>query len=161
VLRRRPDMVLSVSATTRPARPGERHGIDYYFIGEPAFLALRDRGELLESATVYGNLYGTPRGPVEEALAAGRDVILEIDIQGAESVKRSMPEAVLVFVEPPSFGDLVTRLRGRGTEDSEAMARRVEAAYEEMKVKQLYDHIVVNDEIDRAVEAFIRILEPE
>ena len=158
-LKRRPDIVLTVSATTRPARAGERDGVDYNFITISDFLALRDRGAFLESAKVYGNYYGTLRAQVDEALALGRDVIVEVDIQGAESIKRSMPEAVLVFVEPPSFEDLASRLRGRGTEQAEDLGRRIEAAYEEVKVKGTYDHIVVNDDLDRAVEDFLRILE--
>ena len=159
VLRRRPEVALSVSATTRPARAGERHGIDYTFVSREEFLTLRDGGEFLESAEVYGHLYGTPRSQVERVLEAGRDMIIEVDIQGAMAIKRAMPEAILVFVEPPSLEDLMVRLRGRATEDSESMRRRVEAAYEEIKVKRIYDHIVVNDDLDRAVEDFLRILE--
>lgn len=158
-MKRRPGILLTVSATTRPARAGERDGVDYNFISVSDFLALRDRGAFLESAEVYGNLYGTLRAQVKEALAVGRDVIVEVDIQGAESIKRAMPEATLVFVEPPSMDDLTTRLRGRGTEDPDALGRRIEAAYDEVKVKGTYDHIVVNDDLERAVEAFVRILE--
>ena len=115
-----PDLVLSVSATTRPVRPAERQGIDYHFVSVPEFIGMRDRGEFLESAEVYGNHYGTPRGPVEAALAAGRSVIAELDIQGAQAVKRAKPEAILIFIEPPSLDDLFGRLRGRGTEDAES-----------------------------------------
>lgn len=158
-LKRRPDIVLTVSATTRPARVGERDGVDYNFIAVSDFLALRERGAFLESAEVYGNHYGTLRAQVDEAIAVGRDVIVEVDIQGAESIKRAMPEAVLVFVEPPSMEDLASRLRGRGTEQAEDLGRRIEAAYEEVKVKGTYDHIVINDELDRAVDEFLRILE--
>ena len=159
VLRRRPEVALSVSATTRPARAGERHGIDYTFVSREEFLTLRDGGEFLESAEVYGHLYGTPRSQVERVLEAGRDMIIEVDIQGAMAIKRAMPEAILVFVEPPSLEDLMVRLRGRATEDSESMRRRVEAAYEEIKVKRIYDHIVVNDDIGKAADALVRILE--
>ena len=158
VLRRRPDIWLSVSATTRPARPGERHGVDYVFVPESEFVALRDRGELLEWAVVYGNLYGTPRAPVEAALADGRDVICELDVQGAATIKRTVPRATLVFVEPPSMDDLFLRLRGRGTESPRAVSNRVRAAYEEVKSKGLYDHIVVNDDVGRAADALVRIL---
>jgi guanylate kinase len=158
-LKRRPDIVLTVSATTRPARAGERDGVDYSFIAVEDFLALRDRGAFMESARVYGNYYGTLRAQVDEPLALGRDVIVEVDIQGAESIKRAMPDAVLVFVEPSSFEDLARRLRGRGTEQADDLGRRIEAAYEEVKVKGTYDHIVVNDDLDRAVEDFLRILE--
>lgn len=159
VLARRPDVWLSVSATTRPARPGERHGIDYRFVSIPEFTAMRERGDLLESAEVYGNLYGTPKEPVDRALAQGRDVICELDVQGAVSVKRARPEAVLVFVEPPSLDDLFLRLRGRGTEDPPSLSKRMKAAYEEVKNKGLYDHIVVNDSIDRAVRRLLLILD--
>jgi guanylate kinase len=159
VLRRRPDVMLAVSATTRPARAGERHGIDYEFVSTEDFLAVRDRGDFLESAEVYGHLYGTPRAPVERALAAGRDVLLEVDIQGALAVKRALPEAVLIFVEPPSMDDLMSRLRGRATEDLDSLRRRIEAAYDEIKVKRIYDHIVVNDEVHSAANALVRILD--
>ncbi|CAN5322531.1 guanylate kinase [soil metagenome] len=159
VLSQRPDVWLSVSATTRPARPGERHGVDYRFVSQPDFMAMRERGDLLESAEVYGNHYGTPRRPVDHALAQGRDVICELDVQGAVSVKRARPEAVLVFVEPPSLDDLFLRLRGRGTEDPPSLSKRMKAAYEEVKNKGLYDHIVVNDAIDKAVERLLLILD--
>ncbi len=161
VLKRRPDILLSISATTRPARPGERNGVDYRFISEPEFLALRDRGEFLESALVYGNYYGTPRGPVEAALGSGRDVLAELDIQGAASIKRAKADAVLIFIEPPSLDELSLRLRGRGTEAPEALSQRLKAAYEEVKRKAHYDHIVVNDEVERAANELLRILEEE
>jgi guanylate kinase len=159
VLKRRPDIMLSTSVTTRPARAGELDGVHYHFIPPEKFIAMRDAGNLLESAQVYGYSYGTPRAPVEEAVAGGRDVVLELDIQGAISVKRAMPEAILVFVEPPSFHELKARLRGRGTEDAGALGRRIEAAYDETKARGQYDHIVINDEIEAATEEFIRILD--
>lgn len=158
VLVRRPDVVLSVSVTTRPARPGEREGIDYRFISVPEFLGMRDRGEFLEWAEVYGNYYGTPRAPVDIALSTGRDVLCELDIQGAMSIKKAVPKAVLVFIEPPSLDDLLLRLRGRGTEDPESISKRVMAAYDEVKNKGLYDHIVVNDDVADAAEELTRIL---
>jgi guanylate kinase len=159
VLKRRPNVLLSTSVTTRPARAGELDGVHYHFAPTERFRAMRDAGEFLEWAEVYGHLYGTPRRPVEKALRSGRDVMLELDIQGAVAVKRALPQAVLVFVEPPSFHELKARLRGRGTEEPGAMGRRIEAAYEETKAKGLYDHIIVNDEIKRAAEEFIRILD--
>lgn len=159
LLRRRPDLVLSVSATTRPVRPGERHGVDYLFLPREEFVGMRERGEFLESAEVYGNLYGTPRGPVEAALSRGQDVICELDIQGAAAVKRAKPEAILVFIEPPSLDELFKRLRGRGTEDPEALRTRVKAAYEEVKAKGLYDRLVVNDDVTQAADELVRILE--
>lgn len=147
-----------MSKTTRPARAAERNGVHYDFISKNDFLARRDMGGFLEWAEVYGNLYGTPRVPVEAALAAGRDVICELDIQGALSVKRARPDAVLVFIEPPSLDELFMRLRGRGTEDPETMSTRLRAAYDEVKQKGLYDHIVVNDDLEQAVAALLRIL---
>ena len=159
LLRRRPDAYLSVSATTRPARAAERNGVHYHFVSLHEFLSRRDSGGFLEWAEVYGHLYGTPRAPVEDALAAGRDVICELDIQGATAVKRAKPAAVLVFIEPPSLDELFMRLRRRGTEDPEALSQRLRAAYEEVKRKGVYDHIVVNDEVDRAVDDLLRILE--
>lgn len=155
----KPQLVLSVSDTTRPARPGEVQGADYQFVSREEFLGKRDRGEYLESAEVYGNLYGTPRSPVQRELVSANDVILEIDIQGAGMVKRAMPEAVLVFIEPPSFDELSARLRGRGTEDAESLLRRMQASYDEMKAKGAYDYIVVNDDLVRATGELVRILE--
>jgi guanylate kinase len=159
LLGRRPELVLSVSATTRPARPGERSGIAYHFLSDGEFEAMRDRGDFLEWAEVHGYRYGTPRSIVESLLARGRDVVLELDIQGALAVKRAKPDAILVFIEPPSFEDLLIRLRGRGTDDPETISRRVKAAYEEVKSKDLYDHIVVNDRLEEAVDALVRILD--
>ncbi|CAN5648601.1 guanylate kinase [soil metagenome] len=159
LLRRRGELVLSVSATTRPARAAERNGVHYDFVSRNDFLSQRDSGGFLEWAEVYGNLYGTPRAPVDAALAAGRDVICELDIQGALSVKRIAPEAVLVFIEPPSLDELFMRLRKRGTEDPAALSKRLRGAYEEVKQKGLYDHIVVNDDLEAAVGALVRILE--
>ena len=153
-----PDVALSISATTRPLRPGERNGVDYMFVSVPEFLGMRDRGEFLESAQVYGNYYGTPRAPVDNALAAGRDVLLELDIQGAASVKRAKADAVLVFIEPPSFDDLKERIRGRGTEDPETLFKRLEAAYEEVRSKGIYDHIIINDRVERAAQELARII---
>ena len=159
LLKTNPELVLSISATTRPLRPGERNGVDYLFVSVPEFLGMRDRGEFLESAHVYGNYYGTPRIPVDNALHSGRDVILELDIQGAASVKRAKPDAVLVFIEPPSFDDLRERIRGRGTEDPETLFKRLEAAYDEVRSKGTYDHIVINDRVERAAAELARIIE--
>lgn len=159
ILRRKPDLFLSISATTRPARQHERNGIEYHFIPTQEFLGMRDRGEFLESAEVYGHFYGTPRGPIEAALASGRDVLCELDIQGARSVKRAKPDAKLIFIEPPSLDELFLRLRGRGTEDPESLSHRLREAYDELKSKGRYDHIVVNDDLDTAVDDVLRILE--
>jgi guanylate kinase len=156
---RRPDVFLSVSSTTRPARRGEIDGVNYHFVSERDFVAGRDRGDFLETAEVYGNYYGTPRAPVEAALRQGRDVILELDIQGALAVKRALPDSALIFIEPPSLEELFTRLRGRRTEDPDALRRRVQAAYDEVKEKGAYDHIVVNDRIEEAIAQVIRIMD--
>jgi guanylate kinase len=161
LLEMRPDIFVSVSATTRPARSGERHGSDYLFVSTQEFRAMRDRGEFLEWAEVYGNLYGTPRAPIETALSQGRTALAELDIQGAQATKRAKPEAVLVFIEPPSLEDLVLRLRGRGTEDAESLSRRVKASYEEVKAKGVYDHIVVNSVVETAAAQLLRILEEQ
>jgi guanylate kinase len=149
---------VSISATTRPPRPGEQESAHYLFLSREAFEARRDRGEFLEWAEVYGNLYGTPRAPVDAALAAGRDVLCEIDTQGALQIKRARPEAILIFIEPPSLDELVARLERRGTEDADAVSRRVQAAYEEVKQKVVYDHVVVNDDLGAAVDELVRIL---
>lgn len=161
LLSRKPEIVLSVSDTTRPARRGERGGAWYNFISREEFLGKRDRGEYLESAEVYNHFYATPRAPVEHHLASGRDVILEIDIQGATMIKRAMPEAVLIFIEPPSLDELSARLRGRGTEDPESLLRRMRASYDELKAKGTYDHIVVNDDLDRATDELASILDSQ
>lgn len=159
VLEKRPDIFLSISATTRPARAGEVDGTHYHFVSPEEFAGMREQNEFLEWAQVFDNLYGTPRGPVEQAAAAGRDVIAELDIQGAMMVKRARPDAILVFIEPPSLDDLAPRLRGRGTEDPATLNRRLQAAYEEIKKKEAYDHVVVNDDPDEAVGELLRILE--
>jgi guanylate kinase len=158
-LERRPDLVLSVSATTRAPRASEQDGVHYHFISQAEFRRMVAAGEFLEWAEVYGALYGTPLAPVRAALGAGRDVLLELDIQGAVQVKEAEPEAVLVFIEPPSMEDLSERLRERGTEDPESRARRIEAGHEEVKVGRTYDHIIVNDRLEEAVEDFLRILD--
>jgi guanylate kinase len=159
VLKLKPEVVLSVSVTTRPMRRGELNGVDYQFITRSEFLRMRDAGELLEWAEVYGNFYGSPRPPVEAALSAGQDVLCELDIQGAMSVKRAKPNAVLIFIEPPSMEELMIRLRGRGTEEHDDMAVRIDAAYEEIRNKEIYDHIVVNDDVGKAASEVVRIIE--
>lgn len=158
VLGRRPDLFLSVSWTTRSVRRGERNGIDYHFVTPQDFIRMRETGGFLEWAEVYGHLYGTPKQPIDEAHAAGRDVIAELDIQGAMRVKRARPEAILVFIEPPTLEELAPRLRGRGTEDPSALSRRLHAAYEEVKKKEAYDYVVVNDDLGEAVSAVLRII---
>jgi guanylate kinase len=145
-----PEFVFSVSATTRKPRKGERNGMDYEFMGRPEFEAMRDRGELAEWAEVHGNLYGTPMRNFEEATE--RHLVLDIDVQGARQIRKRIPDAVLVFVIPPSAEVLVSRLTKRGTEADEEVARRLRAAIRELSSAKDFDHVVVNDDLERAVE---------
>ncbi|MBN2177031.1 MAG: guanylate kinase [Demequinaceae bacterium] len=147
------DVWVSVSVTTRPRRPGEKDGIDYSFVTEEEFSRMIEDGEFLEWATVHGtHRYGTPRQPVEERLAAGVPCILEIDLDGARQVRAAMPEALFVFVAPPSWEELVRRLTGRDTESEEERARRLSTARVEMDAAGEFDEVVVNDDLDEAVE---------
>lgn len=157
--RRRHDLLLSVSVTTRASRHGESDGVDYRFVSDEEFDAMEREGAFLETALVHGNRYGTPRAPVERGLRAGTTVVLEIDVQGARAVRKQVPDAVLVFVEPPSLEVLEERLRARGTEDANALARRMRNARDEMAAAPDFDHRVVNDDLDRAIAEVIRILE--
>jgi guanylate kinase len=141
---------LSVSATTRPLRPTERDGTDYRFVSEETFDRLVASDALLEWAHVVGHRYGTPAEPVERARAEGRDVILEIDVQGAQQVRRRVSDAVLIFVRPPSLEELERRLRSRGTEDDERIAHRLATAGEELEAAPRFDHVVVNEDLGRA-----------
>ena len=144
-------MRLSVSATTRPPRRGEVEGADYFFLDKELFKKMIQNGQLLEYAEVYDNYYGTPRRFVEESLGEGLDIILEIDIQGALQVKEKYPEAVLVFIAPPSKRELEKRLIIRGTDSQEVIVRRLQCAAGEMKLASRYDYIVINDEVSKAV----------
>jgi guanylate kinase len=149
----------SVSMTTRPARPGEVDGVDYHFVDRDRFLAARDAGELLEWAEYSDHLYGTPRAPVERALAAGEDALLDIEVLGAGQVKEGFPEAVLVFLEPPSLDALEARLRGRGDTDEEQIAQRLSLAQWQMdRARGFFDHFVVNDDLKRAIDEVAGIL---
>ncbi|HKZ75329.1 MAG TPA: guanylate kinase, partial [Actinomycetota bacterium] len=150
LLERRPDLTLSVSATTRPRRPSEQDGVHYSFLSEQEFDHLVGGDALLEWAEVFGSRYGTPAVPVERALAEGGDVILEIDVQGAGLVKERVPEAVLIFLVPPSMEELERRLRDRGTEDEERLATRLATAGWEMEQRPWFDHVVVNDDVNEA-----------
>lgn len=152
LLRRRPDIWLSVSATTRRPRCGERDGRDYHFLTPGDFDDLVRSGRMLESATFAGNSYGTPRRPVEERLAAGRPVLLEIELQGARQVREVMPACMLVFLAPPSAEELKRRLVRRGTEAPDAVAARLERADAELAAQGEFDHVVTNTDVDRAAE---------
>jgi len=158
---RDPDrLAVSVSVTTRAPRAGEIDGVDYRFVDDAAFDALEAAGSLLERAEVFaGTRYGTPRAFVEEQLAAGRDVILEIDVQGAHQVRASASEAVLVLLAPPSMDDLEARLRGRGTETEAAIAERLRTASRELAERGAFDHEVVNDDLERATDEVAAIIE--
>jgi len=143
-----PEVWLSVSATTREPRPGEQHGVQYFFVDDEEFDKLIANGELLEWAEFAGNRYGTPRRAVLERLEAGDPVLLEIDLQGARLVRASMPEAQLVFLAPPSWDELVRRLTGRGTESPEVIERRLEAARTELAAESEFDITLVNTSVE-------------
>ena len=142
----------SVSHTTRAPRGAEREGVEYTFVDRAAFARLRDEGGLLEWAEVHGNLYGTGVAEIERASAAGVDILLDLDVQGAAQVRRRIPEAVTVFILPPSYEVLEHRLRGRGQDDEAAIARRLAAAGREIDAFEQYDYAIVNDDIDACVE---------
>ena len=151
LLERNPKIWLSVSATTRSPREGEQDGLSYFFQSRERFDALVSDGGLLEWAEFAGNCYGTPRAPVEEQLSTGRPVLLEIELEGARQVRRSFPDAVQIFLAPPSFEELERRIRGRGTDPEEAILRRLARAQEELKSKAEFDAVVVNDDLDQAM----------
>lgn len=155
------NVFLSVSATTRKPRPGEEDGVNYYFISRERFDEMVERGELLEHAEYVGNCYGTPEGPVNRRLEDGQDVILEIEVQGALIVKEKRPDAVLVFIVPPSFDILERRLRNRGTEAEEVVEKRLKKARAECAHMDDYDFIVVNDLLDDAVRDLSAIITAE
>lgn len=160
ILEHYPNVHLSVSATTRSPRPGEVEGESYYFLTHEQFDEMVASGDMLEYAVVHGqNKYGTPKQPVLAALQAGKQVILEIDIQGARQVKASMPEAKLVFIAPPSWEELVKRLQGRGTETSEEQARRLETAKEELASQSEFDYVVINDEVARCASEVVDLMQ--
>jgi len=154
-----PEVWISVSATTRHPRPGEVHGRHYWFVSDGEFDRLVADGELLEWAVVHKKArYGTPRRPVEQALADGRPALLEIDLQGARQVRASMPEALFVFLKPPSWEELVRRLVGRGTETEEERERRLETAREELAAEPEFDVTVENTEVHLAAEQLVALM---
>jgi guanylate kinase len=160
ILEHYPNVHLSVSATTRAPRPGEIEGESYYFLTHEQFDEMIAAGDMLEYAVVHGqNKYGTPKQPVVAALAAGRQVILEIDIQGARQVKKAWPEAKLVFIAPPSWDELVSRLKGRGTETAEEQARRLETAKLELSAQDEFDYVVINDEVARCASEVVDLMQ--
>lgn len=149
---------LSVSATTRPARQGELHGLNYFFVSREAFEEERARGQFLESAEVHGNLYGTPAGPVRAALETGQCVLLEIDVQGALLVRERVPSALLVFINVPSFAELESRLRQRATDDDATITRRLAAARRELEAVPQYNYQIMNLNLDQAVDDLVALL---
>ncbi len=164
LLRRLPDAVWSVSVTTRPRRPAEVDGQNYRFVSPQRFHEMRDRGDLLESAEYVGNWYGTPKAPVQEAVAAGKSVVLEIDVQGGMQVARAMPDSVRVFVLPPTHETLEARLKGRKTESSEQLHKRLEQADGEIAVARdsgCYQYFVTNDVLEDTVNEVVDIIQRE
>ncbi|MGA4843155.1 guanylate kinase [Streptomyces sp. G45] len=153
-----PEVWLSVSATTRKPRPGERHGVQYFFVSDDEMDKLIANGELLEWAEFAGNRYGTPRQAVLERLEAGEPVLLEIDLQGARLVRESMPDAQLVFLAPPSWDELVRRLTGRGTEAPEVIERRLEAARVELAAESEFDTTLVNTSVEDVARELLALM---
>ena len=155
------NLVLSVSATTRSPRPGEEHGKQYYFLQKEEFEELISLGKMLEYAQYVGNYYGTPREPVEQWMAQGKDVVLEIEVQGGAQIKKLMPGCVSIFILPPSMEVLEKRLRDRGTEEDATVRKRLEKAREEIPHAKDYDYVVFNDRLEDAVEDLRAILRAE
>jgi guanylate kinase len=156
-----PELSYSVSLTSRPLRGNEQNGVEYYFVSKEEFLRLIDAGEFLEWAEVYGNYYGTLRSTVEVSLHEGKDVLLEVDVQGAQSVKKAFPEAVLIFIMPPSLDELNKRICGRGTDTPEAIDLRLRCAPDELQAAKKYDYIIYNDVKEDAYAELLNIIEWE
>ncbi len=153
-----PQVWLSVSATTRRPRAGETQGVNYWFVSHDEFAGLVERGELLEYAEFAGNYYGTPRAAVQAKLAEGAHVLLEIELHGAREVKAVMPEALLVFLAPPSWDELVRRLVGRGTEPAEVIARRLATAQVELAAQTEFDEVLINDEVEAVSARLVSLM---
>jgi guanylate kinase len=155
VRRRHPEVWVSVSCTTRPPRPGETDGVEYRFVGPAEFDRLVMTGELLEHTLFAGHAYGTPRAPLEAQLAAGVPCLLEIELQGARTVRSTMPDARFVFLAPPTWEELVRRLTGRGTEAPEVVRARLDRAREELAAAEEFDEVVVNDDLEAAAARLV------
>jgi guanylate kinase len=153
------DIDPSVSVTTRAPRPGEQDGVAYHFLDGAGFDSMVARGELLEWASYAGNRYGTPRAPVAASVEANRTALLEVEVQGAIQVREALPEALLIFLVPPSYEELERRLRDRGTEDDETIEARLDEARREMGIRDRFDHVVVNDDLERAIQEVASIIE--
>ncbi|MMZ61255.1 Guanylate kinase [compost metagenome] len=159
--RRLPDLVYSVSATTRQPRLGEENGVNYFFKSREQFLEMIENDQLLEYAEYVGNFYGTPRDFVEQTIESGKDIILEIEVQGALKVKEKFPEGIFVFLLPPSLDELKGRIEGRGTENQATIDHRMSVAADEISLIEKYDYAVVNDEIDLACQRIQSIITAE
>ena len=158
LLKDMPNIYYSVSATTRLKRNGEVEGRNYFFIEEDSFKEMIEKGEFLEWANVYGNYYGSPKENVKKQLEIGRDVLLEIDIQGALQIKRQLPEGVFVFIVPPSINELKRRIEKRGTDTKDVIEKRMESVYEELNYVTEYDYVVINDDLESAMEKLRAII---
>jgi guanylate kinase len=159
LLKRQKNLMFSVSVTTRQPRPGEVDGRDYFFVSDAAFNAMRKRGELVEWAKVHGqNYYGTPKSFIERKRSEGKDILLDLDVQGALAVKRKYPDAVLIFIRTPQFADLERRLRNRSSESETEIRRRLRTARQELKLAPRYDYQVINDQIPKAMRQLETIL---
>jgi guanylate kinase len=161
LLELRPDLGFSVTCTTRPPRPAEEHGVDYFFLAGDEFEARVARGEFAEHALVHGKRYGTLRSEIARLMAAGRNPIMTIDVQGAVQFVEAFPEAVLIFLLPPSAVELLSRLSGRGSESRETLARRVDSALTELATIGEFEYVVVNDELEHAVAQVLSIIDAE
>ncbi len=158
LFRNRPDLLFSISSVTRPMRSGEKEGDKYNFISREKFEYMIENDMLLEHNVFVGNYYGTPREPVERAVAEGKDIIIEVDVNGAAQIRKKLPEAVSIFIMPPSFQELKRRLRGRGTESEELIEKRLNSALGEIKRASEYDYIIVNDNITAAADDILSVI---
>ena len=160
LLARYPQVWLSVSATTRTPRPGERHGENYFFLNRQTFMDQVARGEFLEWAEFAGHAYGTPIGPIQSRLRAGQTVVLEIEVEGARQVRRRLPTAVQVFLRPPSLGTLEERIRARGSDSEDSIAKRIARAREELTRAEEFDHVILNGNLNQAIADVEAVLQP-
>lgn len=158
LFRNRPDVLFSISSVTRPMRQGEKEGEKYNFISKEKFLYMIENDMLLEHNVFVDNYYGTPREPVERAVAEGKDIIIEVDVNGAAQIREKLPEAVSIFIMPPSFHELKRRLKGRGTESEELIEKRLNSALGEIKRAAEYDYIIVNDNITAAADNILSVI---
>lgn len=158
LLQKYPDLNLSISCTTRKQREGEVHGVNYFYISQEEFDKSVANNEFLEWANFSGNYYGTKKSYIDDCLKNNKNILLEIDTQGALQIKQKMPEAILIFIAPPSYEELETRLRGRKTETEEAIQKRLECVKSELEKSKLYDYIIINDKVENAVNKIIEII---